>query len=253
MKNLFTLLALFFTVSLFSQQIRIVRSTTGGTGGNGCYVTGDKLGTYELTSPYQIPSGINIHSGSATSIIRNFRELGRETGGQCSPYIYRFELLLGSDVCTVSNNNYAEFNLYVGNLCLADYIAQLPPFQIPPCFNNRCLNNGLPYLVNVNPCTGCHLNRGKKKLGSLSVNEKSPDNTIPVWPNPFSEQLNFSASNDLEMVQLFDISGRLIDLIRITNEEDVKTVNTSNLESGMYVLSMHFIDGSSKVQKIIKE
>jgi hypothetical protein len=77
--------------------------------------------------------------------------------------------------------------------------------------------------------------------------EDLSDVTFSVFPNPISDFLNISTSDNIESVKVFDMNGRLA----LSN-----TYNTSNasldirtLEKGIYTIMIN----DNKMQKIIKE
>lgn len=75
---------------------------------------------------------------------------------------------------------------------------------------------------------------------------------IAVYPNPFVNQINISAPafHGEVTVNLFDISGKLIKQYR-SNQERVYELNTSDVQSGMYILE---IENNGKItrQKVLK-
>ncbi|WP_133242646.1 T9SS type A sorting domain-containing protein [Flavobacterium psychrotolerans] len=76
------------------------------------------------------------------------------------------------------------------------------------------------------------------------------DNTIRVYPNPTRNNINVSSKTDIKSIQIFDIQGRLLQII-IENKPSA-LLDISNKQNGVYFLKVTTSDGSS-IEKIIKE
>ncbi|WP_417428792.1 T9SS type A sorting domain-containing protein [Halpernia sp.] len=86
-------------------------------------------------------------------------------------------------------------------------------------------------------------------LDALATSEVSNSkNKVRVFPNPVSDVLNLDSTDKVELMQLFDASGKLIKTFR--NPE--KSANVSNLKKGIYVLKVKTDKGTSST-KIIKK
>jgi hypothetical protein len=82
-------------------------------------------------------------------------------------------------------------------------------------------------------------------VGTSGVEEISTINPVKLWPNPSAEYLNvFVPGFDMEKaeVRILDISGRIINTEisknNFSSPENMITLTTSNLEAGMYVVSV---------------
>lgn len=73
------------------------------------------------------------------------------------------------------------------------------------------------------------------------------ENSISVFPNPTSEQINVQTNQQLNKIQLFDGYGKLV------LESKDQTNNVSNLPSGIYFIRLTNISGLQVTKKIIKE
>ena len=86
--------------------------------------------------------------------------------------------------------------------------------------------------------------------GTLSINENLKLNDkISVYPNPFTEFLNFKNPDEIQSGIITDMNGRLIRRF----ENPVSELRTGELLSGTYILTLKLKNGSRQTQKIIKK
>jgi len=78
--------------------------------------------------------------------------------------------------------------------------------------------------------------------------EKISTQSISVFPNPSSSQLNISASEQIEKINIMDLTGKTIKTIVQPN----KTIDVSSLTKGMYFLQVHTEKGITS-KRFIKE
>lgn len=72
--------------------------------------------------------------------------------------------------------------------------------------------------------------------------------TLSVYPNPFVDVLRISEVKDIKSIQITDISGRNLKTLAPASEIDLKDLNT-----GVYMISFQFGNGTVKTLKIIKK
>ena len=85
---------------------------------------------------------------------------------------------------------------------------------------------------------------------SLSTSEvKNSSKKISIYPNPFTDIINISEFKDIKTVKVADGSGRVLKTI----ENPSKEINLSSLNSGLYLITMYFKDGSQHTVKTIKK
>lgn len=78
--------------------------------------------------------------------------------------------------------------------------------------------------------------------------------TIKMYPNPVQNELNISSDNTLvKSVEIFDLNGRKIMTSTNNTASSEFTVNLSNLESGVYMVTVFSSEGNKTVKKFIKE
>ncbi|TLX27302.1 T9SS type A sorting domain-containing protein [Chryseobacterium indologenes] len=71
---------------------------------------------------------------------------------------------------------------------------------------------------------------------------------ISVYPNPFKDTLTISDIKDVKTIIVSDVSGRQLKTIAATHQ-----LNLSDLNAGLYLISLQMKDGSSKTIKAVKK
>lgn len=79
----------------------------------------------------------------------------------------------------------------------------------------------------------------------LSVAKKN----VKVYPNPFSDIINISEFKDIKTIKVTDVAGRTLRTI----ENPAQEINLGSLNSGLYLITMYFKDGSQHTVKTIKK
>lgn len=69
---------------------------------------------------------------------------------------------------------------------------------------------------------------------------------IKIWPNPFSTQVYIDTEKEIEHIQIFDLSGRLV----LTTQD--KIISDIDANSAMFLIKILFSDGQSVVKKLSK-
>ncbi len=71
-----------------------------------------------------------------------------------------------------------------------------------------------------------------------------------VFPNPANDVLNINCDIEKAIVQIFDISGKLVKTeLAFSNSE----INISELVSGTYLIILSAENGKTGIQKFVKE
>lgn len=83
---------------------------------------------------------------------------------------------------------------------------------------------------------------------TLSVDSLDFDNSVSLYPNPVQNILNIKGEN-IESVNVYSINGKKV----LTTSVNVKTIDVSILETGMYFVNIKDNKGNVIVKKIIKE
>lgn len=84
------------------------------------------------------------------------------------------------------------------------------------------------------------------KNAALSTNQFEKAN-IKIYPNPVQNQLNIESQEEVLSIEIFDFLGK-----HILTFNGAKTIDVSELQSGIYLLKINTNQGSS-IQKIIKQ
>jgi len=82
---------------------------------------------------------------------------------------------------------------------------------------------------------------------TVGINEFS-NTTMKIFPNPAKDLLTINTSEKIEQLSIYNISGSLI---KVENTND-DSINVSNLQKGMYILSVK-TDQGIKQSRFIKE
>lgn len=86
---------------------------------------------------------------------------------------------------------------------------------------------------------------------TTGVGNTSIENSISIFPNPFSNQLTFNLTdNEQTTVSLYDCVGRQVLQHTFTNST---TLNTDQLADGIYFYELHNDNGAVKNGKILKQ
>ncbi len=72
-----------------------------------------------------------------------------------------------------------------------------------------------------------------------------------IYPNPVNETLNIDNLVDVTTVEIFNVNGQLVKSFINTNAVEQTQINTSDLKSGMYILTVHS-GNSSASTKLMK-
>lgn len=90
--------------------------------------------------------------------------------------------------------------------------------------------------------------------GTLSVDELTIDQTVKIYPNPITDLVHINIANNTENVTatIYSITGKKVAMHTMTSE--TLSLNLNYLESGTYMMQLHFKDtNTSKSFKIIKK
>jgi len=84
--------------------------------------------------------------------------------------------------------------------------------------------------------------------GFLAVENLDKKENIAVYPNPFKDILNISDSKDVKSIVINDLSGKSIKSLAPAKELHLQDLNT-----GIYMVSLQYKDGSVKTFKVVKK
>ena len=87
-------------------------------------------------------------------------------------------------------------------------------------------------------------------INTVGVDELTPFST-QIFPNPVNEMYSINSSMPISRVLTVDLSGKLVQMNEVENSAHVN-INSSNLNSGFYLLRIEFSNGMSKTERIEK-
>ncbi|PWI30461.1 bacillolysin [Flavobacteriaceae bacterium LYZ1037] len=90
---------------------------------------------------------------------------------------------------------------------------------------------------------------------SLSIADfESLQNTIKVYPNPSNGEFTLKNLNNIDLIkaEIFDINGRLINTIDLSNGQSLYTIDITQVTSGIYFMNVH-AKNATRVMKLIKQ
>lgn len=90
---------------------------------------------------------------------------------------------------------------------------------------------------------------------AVSVEEVDPLSDLTISPNPFSNELKLDGlESKIEKVEVYDLTGKIVKTVILDENISETTLDTSELEKGMYMLSLFGKEGEIlKSEKITKQ
>jgi len=83
---------------------------------------------------------------------------------------------------------------------------------------------------------------------NLATNENDfSKNVVKIYPNPAKDFINIASKKEINLIEILDQSGKII-----AESKELK-INVSHLSKGVYILKIKFSNGSSSIQKMIKQ
>jgi Zn-dependent metalloprotease len=90
---------------------------------------------------------------------------------------------------------------------------------------------------------------------SLSITDfEGLQNDIRVFPNPSNGEYTLKNINNIDLIkaEIFDINGRLINTIDLSNGQSLQTIDITQVTSGIYFMNVH-AKKATQVIKLIKQ
>ena len=122
------------------------------------------------------------------------------------------------------------------------------------CFGNSNLNDSIQITGGQsisNTTTNSKINHGYFPLSNsfLTLIESSPTN-FTIFPNPFNSSLTIKSQSNIVSINIYNLAGESVYTSPIFLNS--KTISTTYLPKGFYLIKMVFNDQSSLMRKIIK-
>lgn len=91
---------------------------------------------------------------------------------------------------------------------------------------------------------------GMNKLGPLlaTSNTSLSKNAVSIYPNPTKGQVNIESKSSVKSILLVDMNGRTVKTF-----ENIKQLDLSGLQKGVYMLNVTLADGQKTSTKLIKD
>jgi hypothetical protein len=116
------------------------------------------------------------------------------------------------------------------------------------------MDNNTPVVIN-NPTDVISINSGRfrvfgNKPATLSSDDfETIQNNITIYPNPTKN--SFALTQDASKVEIYNIAGQLVKTFNnvISNQQ----LDSTHLETGLYLIKITDINGISQTKKMLKE
>lgn len=149
--------------------------------------------------------------------------------------------------------------IQLGYLDSANAFVQLTSFSVPTTgtvynfsFDIPALPAGVNQLILKNPGTPANslsIDNLSYELKTLGTSEAIGKNSLKIYPNPFSESITISDTENITSLIIIDFSGRVVKVINNISS----SINLSDLKTGAYLLNVQYKDNSKSSHKIIKK
>ena len=87
---------------------------------------------------------------------------------------------------------------------------------------------------------------------SLGTNSNSLEKAVSIYPNPAKDQFSLQSNVSLEKMTIYDVQGRIVSNVDLTEMSHEKTVDISSLASGVYIVRITS-DNGSVVKNLVKQ
>jgi hypothetical protein len=86
----------------------------------------------------------------------------------------------------------------------------------------------------------------------LGIDDNEQNNQVKISPNPTDGLIQITASNSIKEIKIYNLLGKQILEKNNFNQSLNEVLNLKQLNAGIYLLKINFIDDSSIIRKIIK-
>ncbi|MFD0965184.1 T9SS type A sorting domain-containing protein [Pseudofulvibacter geojedonensis] len=89
----------------------------------------------------------------------------------------------------------------------------------------------------------------------LSVSNESLEKGVQVYPNPSNGLIKIKKANGIELttLEVYNLLGDKVQRINLTNMDTIKTLDLTNLASGIYITKIQDVSGAILTKKIVIE
>lgn len=149
--------------------------------------------------------------------------------------------------------------LQIGYVDASNTFVELTTFSVPSTgsvypfsYNVPILPAGITQLALKNlgtPANSLSLDNLSYELHMLSTSEVITKKVNTIYPNPFTDVISITNSDEIRSISVIDLSGRVLK----SNIKVSESINLSDLKSGMYLLNLELKDGTKISHKIMKK
>ena len=88
---------------------------------------------------------------------------------------------------------------------------------------------------------------------TVGVEVLTTKNPITIYPSPFDNSLTISTEIEVKEIKIYNLAASLISTQSVEGTNNTKSINTEDLETGLYFISVLSTDGKQYTQKAVKK
>ncbi|WP_124640879.1 GEVED domain-containing protein [Amniculibacterium aquaticum] len=125
----------------------------------------------------------------------------------------------------------------------------IPAAQTPGNYRVRMAESYIGTLTPCGPAAYGNYVDFTLSVGALATAEVAAKDSVKIYPNPFVDVLHISDVREVRSISIVDASGRLVKTIAKPTAE----LQLGDLKTGLYMVTLHYKDGSVKTVKAMKK
>jgi hypothetical protein len=125
----------------------------------------------------------------------------------------------------------------------------IPAAQTPGNYRVRMAESYIGTLTPCGPAAYGNYVDFTLSVGALATTEVAAKDSVKIYPNPFVDVLHISDVREVRSISIVDASGRLVKTIAKPTAE----LQLGDLKTGLYMVTLHYKDGSVKTVKAMKK
>ncbi len=126
---------------------------------------------------------------------------------------------------------------------------QLGPPVVPSGFNPSVEWDTIP--VNIFDSLGTHTCNCSYLFSTEE--EQLTQIKYVIYPNPANEIISISATQNLRMIEMYNMAGQLVKQIPLSGIKNQAQISVADLPKGIYLIETHFTSGIKQTKKIVVE
>jgi hypothetical protein len=100
---------------------------------------------------------------------------------------------------------------------------------------------------NFDNCRTINIIRSNNSTGISEINQ----NKISIAPNPSSSEINIQSDELISQINIYSTQGNIVYSEQLNSKQS--SVSISDLNEGLYIVQVKFLDGKTTNKKIIKQ